>query len=257
MAWRVRGLRENRLRPPSSLALRSDVATRWRPQSRGRHHHVSCLNRIPIAPFVARGSVFGNLVMDVARVNFRPVIRCAPGAFLVIALNGMSHQSVFGQSRSETLDLGPIHVAGDEASYLDLGAGAFDIQGHHEFPTSAEGRVEFRYGKKLFCIGPAIGVLANTQGGIFGYGGIYADFKFGQVVVTPLIAVGGYHRGGGEDLGATFLGRFSVAVSYELSNQSRIGLQFAHVSNAGTGRRNANPGENELLLTYAVPLKLP
>ncbi len=191
--------------------------------------------------------------MDVARVNFRPLIRRAPGAFLVIALSGISYQSAFAQSRAETLDLGPVQVAGDEASYLDLGAGAFDIRR----AASAEGRVEFRYGGKLFFIGPAIGVLANTQGGIFGYGGIYADFKFSQVVMTPLIAVGGYHRGGGEDLGATFLGRFSVAVSYELSNQSHIGVQFAHVSNAGTGKRNVNPGENELLLTYAVPLKLP
>lgn len=192
--------------------------------------------------------------MGAARVNFRPVIRRAPGAFLVIALSGISCQSAFAQSRSETLNGGSVHVAGDEASYLDLGAGAFDIQGA---PVSAEGRVEFRYGRKLFLIGPAIGVLANTHGGIFGYGGIYADFKFSQVMVTPLIAVGGYHRGGGEDLGATFLGRFSVAVSYELSNQSHIGVQFAHVSNAGTGRRNINPGENELLLTYAIPLKLP
>lgn len=187
-------------------------------------------------------------------MNFRPLIRCAPGAFLVIAFSGVSSQSAFGQSRSETPDLGPVQVAGDEASYLDLGAGAFDIQGAS---TSAEGRVEFRYGRKLFFIGPAIGMLANTRGGIFGYGGIYADLKFSQVVATPLIAVGGYRRGGSEDLGANFLGRFSVALSYELSNQSHIGVQFAHVSNAGTGKRNVNPGDNELLLTYAVPLRLP
>ena len=190
-------------------------------------------------------------------MGFPPLVRLAGGAFLAIVLCGISHQPVLAQSASEPLNLGPAQVTGDGVSYLDLGAGAFDIEGHRGSPPSAEGRVEFRYGKKLFFIGPAIGLLANTQGGILGYGGIYADVKFGQVVVTPLIAVGGYHRGGGEDLGSNFLGRLSVAASYELSNRSRIGVQFAHVSNAGTGKRSVNPGDNELLLTYAMPLRLP
>jgi len=66
-----------------------------------------------------------------------------------------------------------------------------------------------------------------------------------------------YHRGGGEDLGGTFEFRTSVVGAYEFGNGSRVGVQFAHVSNAGTGKRNVNPGENELLLTYSLPLKLP
>jgi hypothetical protein len=159
----------------------------------------------------------------VARVNFRLLIRRAPGAFLVITLGGMSYQSAFGQSRSETLSLGPVQVAGDEASYLDLGAGAFNIHADHHAPTAAEGRVEFRYGKKLFYIGPALGVLANRQGGVFGYGGVYADLRLGPVVITPLGAIGGYRRGGSEELGGAFQFRLSVTMSYELGNRSRIG----------------------------------
>ena len=190
-------------------------------------------------------------------MTFRPLFHCAAGAFLVSVACGTGNRSALAQSPADTLNLGPAQIAGDGPSYLDLGAGAFNIQGHRELPASAEGRVEFRYGKKLFFIGPVIGLLANTQGGIFGYGGFYADFKFGQFVVTPLGAVGGYHRGGSEDLGGTFEFRASVAVAYELGNQSRIGVQFAHVSNADTGKRNVNPGDNELLLTYAIPLKLP
>jgi lipid A 3-O-deacylase len=159
------------------------------------------------------------------------------------------------QSSGDDLMLGPVRLAGDGPSYLDLGAGAFDLQGHPETGTLAEGKVEFRYGKKLFYIGPAIGLLANTKGGVFGYAGFYADFALGPFVLTPLAAVGGYHQGGSEDLGEVFQFRTGGTVSYQFDNQSRLGVQFAHISNAGLSSHN--PGENELLLTYAIPLHLP
>ena len=73
--------------------------------------------------------------------------------------------------------------------------------------------------------------------------------------MTPVGAVGGYRRSGGEDLGSTFQFRASVELSYQFDNQSRVGVQVAHISNAGTSSRN--PGPNELLLTYAIPLHLP
>ncbi len=195
---------------------------------------------------------------DAVRVNFRPSITWgARAACLAIALGAISSQSALGQSRSGPLNLGPVQLVGDEASYLDFGAGAFDIQGHPEAPTSPEARVEFRYGRKLFFIGPAIGLLANTRGGVFGYGGIYADLKLGPFVLTPFGGVGAYRRGGSVDLGNTFEFRTSLAVAYELGNGARIGVQVAHVSNDGTGKFNVNPGENEILLTFAMPLRLP
>jgi hypothetical protein len=121
--------------------------------------------------------------------------------------------------------------------------------------VNAEGRIEFRYGQKFLHIGPAVGVLANNKGGAFGYGGIYSDIKYGDFVVTPLGAIGGYHRGGSEDLGGTFQFRLSLNVAYELSGQSRLGVQFAHISNAGIQSRN--PGDNEVLATYAIPIAIP
>ena len=194
---------------------------------------------------------------QVKRNDFYPLMHGTRGALLIVVLCGVGGNAALAQS-AETFNFGPVRIAGEEPSYLDLGAGAFDIQGHRGSPrTAAEGRVEFRYGKKLFFIGPAIGLLANTQGGILGYGGFYADLKLGQFVVTPLGAVAGYHRGGSEDLGGTFEFRASIAAAYELGDQARIGVQFAHVSNAGTGQPNVNPGPNELLLTYSMPLRLP
>lgn len=115
--------------------------------------------------------------------------------------------------------------------------------------------VQFRFGKKLLYIGPVIGVLANTQGGIFGYAGFYSDIRFGRFVMTPLAGAGAYSRGGSEDLGGVFQFRLSFALSYKFDNRSRLGVQFGHISNAGIHARN--PSDNEALLTYAIPLSLP
>jgi hypothetical protein len=166
----------------------------------------------------------------------------------------LSRTAAADPSSSSGLDLGPLRLAGDEPSYLDFGAGAFNTQSHREAPTAAEGRIEFRYGKKLFYIGPALGVLGNTRGGAFGYAGIYSDIALGRFVLTPLGAVGAYRRGTGEDLGGTFQFRLSANLAYQFENRSRLGVQFAHISNAGI--HTFNPGENELLVTYAIPLGL-
>ncbi|HEX9489355.1 MAG TPA: acyloxyacyl hydrolase [Stellaceae bacterium] len=147
------------------------------------------------------------------------------------------------QTRGAPLDLGPAQLAGDEASYLDLAAGTFGTRPGHVAPDAASGRVELRYGRKLFHLGPTLGVLGNTKGGVFGY----AD-----VVITPLAGAGGYHHGRGEDLGGTFEFCLGLGAAYELAGGSRLGLQYGHISNAGSHR--INPGENELLVTYGLPL---
>jgi hypothetical protein len=156
------------------------------------------------------------------------------------------------QTPGTPLALGPVAVAGDDASYLDLAAGTFGTRPGHVAPEAAEGRIEFRYGRKFYYLGPALGLLANTKGGVFGYAGVYADLHLGDIVVTPLGGVGGYHRGDGESLGGTFEFRLSLAAAYEFADRSRLGVQYGHISNAGSHR--INPGDNELLITYAFPL---
>ena len=95
--------------------------------------------------------------------------------------------------------------------------------------------------------------MANADGGVFGYAGMYADFGFGRYVLTPLVGAGAYHRGGNGDLGGAFEFRLSLALAYEFRNHNRLGVQFAHISNAGT--HHINPGENEALLVFAIPVR--
>lgn len=103
----------------------------------------------------------------------------------------------------------------------------------------------------MWFLGPAIGLMANTDGGVFGYGGLYADIAYGNFIVTPLAGFGGYREGDSTDLGGVFQFRLSIGVSYQFENRHRLGLNLAHVSNATI--HEINPGEEELYLTYAIP----
>ncbi|HWG78199.1 MAG TPA: acyloxyacyl hydrolase [Stellaceae bacterium] len=170
----------------------------------------------------------------------------------VALLCGLGAGAAAAETGSAPLQIGSAQLAGDEASYLDLGLGSFGSGAGHLAPQSAEGRIELRYGRKLFYLGPALGLLANTKGGVFGYGGLYADVHLGDVVITPFGGIGGYDRGNGERLGGTFEFRLSLAAAYEFANRSRVGVQYAHISNASI--HEINPGDNELLVTYSLPL---
>jgi lipid A 3-O-deacylase len=144
--------------------------------------------------------------------------------------------------------LGPIAVHGSEPDLLQAGAGAFDFV---DDDVSAAVNAEFRFGRKLFVLGPAFGLMANTDGGIFGYAGGYVDLSWGRLHLTPMLAFGGYHEGGSKDLGGVFQFRQSVELAWRFDDGSRLGVRAAHISNAGIHEHN--PGVEEIYLTYAIP----
>src|SRR5699024_6872829 len=137
-------------------------------------------------------------------------------------------------------NLGGIEFLANEPSYVDLGAGAFNF--NHNNPSAA-GYVEYRYGKKFFFIGPLIGIMANTDGGVFGYGGVYANIKYRKLVLTPIITLGGYRQGGSKNLGGIFQFRTGITLSYQFDQGSRLGVRLAHASNAGIYNRNTSGKE--------------
>jgi lipid A 3-O-deacylase len=144
--------------------------------------------------------------------------------------------------------LGPIVVHGNEADNLMLGAGFFDLRDD----TSGAGTVEYRFGRKVFVVGFALGLMANTDGGLFGYVGGYGDLSYKRLYVTPQLAMGGYGEGGSSDLGGVFQFRESLDLAYRFDNGHRLGIRMAHISNAAI--HEINPGEEELLLIYSFRL---
>ena len=140
-------------------------------------------------------------------------------------------------------------VHGNEADNLLLGAGLFDLRDD----TSGAGTVEYRFGRKVFVVGFALGLMANTDGGLFGYVGAYCRSVLQEVSTSrPQLAMGGYGEGSSTDLGGVFQFRESLDLAYRFDNGHRLGIRAAHISNAAI--HDINPGEEELLLTYSFPV---
>ena len=176
-------------------------------------------------------------------------VRCLLALALLGALSVMARTAgADGADTTAFARLGPIVVHGNGADNLLLGAGVFYLR---DDPSGA-GTIEYRFGRKVFVIGPALGLLANTGGGLFGYVGVYGDLSYRNFYVTPLLAIGGYGEGSSKDLGGVFQFRQSLDLAYRFANRHRLGIRVAHISNASI--HNSNPGEEELLLTYSLPL---
>ncbi len=170
----------------------------------------------------------------------------------LLAFLGLSDLPVSAQGRDVAFQLGPSEVLGDEPSYAEIGLGVFDpfaFQG--ERGTSAAAELQLRWGRKAWLIGPAIGLMGNTHGGVLGYGGIYADVAYGRVVFTPQFGMGGYSEGHSKDLGGVMQFRTELGVAYQFPDGTRLGGRIVHVSDAGL--HHSNPGEDELYLTYTLP----
>jgi hypothetical protein len=147
------------------------------------------------------------------------------------------------------LELGPVVLHGSESDLLMFGLGSFDP---FDNGTSAAATLEYRLGRKLFFVGPAIGGMVNSDGGAFGYFGLYFDLSAGPVYFTGQLAAGAYNEGNSRDLGGVFQFRESIDLGYRFDNGNRLGLRVAHISNADIHDRN--PGEEEYYFTYAVAL---
>ncbi len=143
-------------------------------------------------------------------------------------------------------------LLGREDDRVWLGIGVFNL-----FPNNGAGRSadfvgEYRLGHKVFSIGPLVGLSVNSDGGVYGYGGIYSNYQVGQFLITPSLRVGGYAKNGSKDLGSIFQMETSLQGAYEFQNGMRLGVRFSHISNAGL--KDKNPGAETLLLSYSLPM---
>lgn len=143
------------------------------------------------------------------------------------------------------------------APYLSVGAGVFNLVGAVDDDgynhTPAEFDAEYQSGFRFYGIGYVLGLLANSDGGVDGYGGFYADLALTpHWILTPVAAVSGYSRGNSKKMGSTFLFRLELGLAYQMDDGGRLGLKIGHLSNGDLYGRN--PGENEIMVTYSFPL---
>lgn len=172
-----------------------------------------------------------------------------PLLFLLLSTTITASPAKAVSSPESFYSLGNWHLLGDTPHYLDLGLGFFDV-GRDQTNDPAV-HLQLRIGKKLWFIGPAVGIMVNHEGGYFGYGAIYGEIIWKKLIFTPMLAAGAYEDGDGKDLGGTFQFRSSLSMAYQFDNLSRLGLQVGHISNADL--HDHNPGEEEVFLTFALP----
>ncbi len=145
-----------------------------------------------------------------------------------------------------------ISLDGNDPAQLELGGGAYDVDHNN---TAGVFRGEYRFASKLWVFRPLLGAEVTTDGATYEYGGFGLDIYIGDNwVLTPNEAVGFWARGDkdSKNLGSYVEFRSGAEIDYRLDGGARIGLSFHHISNAGLTKRN--PGEEEALINYSIPL---
>ncbi len=146
-------------------------------------------------------------------------------------------------------------VRAEDPDFLAVQAGVFDVVLDED--RAGAFALEYRSSFKAWIFKPFLGIMTTTDEAVYGYGGILVDIFLGRQrqrwVVSPSLAVGGYARGDGKDLGAVPEFRSGIEIAYRFDDRSRLGLMFHHISNASIGDRN--PGAETLVLSYSVPIR--
>jgi lipid A 3-O-deacylase len=141
-----------------------------------------------------------------------------------------------------------------------------DLQGNN---LTGDLRFEQRYDNILFEIGPEednffflkpfYGIELTGDSAVYLNSGFYIDDNLGELFTgkknnfnfTPSFGAGYFDNGSGKNLGNWLQFKTTLEISYLLKNNNRIGLSFAHISNANIGDKN--PGVEILSFSYQKP----
>tara|TARA_B110001452_G_scaffold196244_1_gene166229 strand:- start:445 stop:960 length:516 start_codon:yes stop_codon:yes gene_type:complete len=100
----------------------------------------------------------------------------------------------------------------------------------------------------LGTLSPVSGALITGDNASYFYTGVQAEYKMGNINLTPSFTPGYYNKGDGKDLGHVLEFKSEVQVSLELPKNSELGFSYNHVSNASLGKKN--PGANSYMFNF-------
>lgn len=142
-------------------------------------------------------------------------------------------------------------MAADDPAYVTFSTGAFGVR--KDDTLAAEFLLQYRSDYSLWFLKPHAGIMATSDGAVYGFAGLLADFHIGNFVITPSTAIGGYYEGDGLDLGHAAEFRSGVEIAYQFENRSKLGVGIYHMSNLVFGERN--PGAESVTVSYSMPLQ--
>ena len=97
-------------------------------------------------------------------------------------------------------------------------------------------------------ISPITGALITADNASYFYTGIQAQYKIGNLNITPSFTPGLYHEGDGKDLGHLVEFKSEVQISLDIFKDSELGFSYNHISNASLGDKN--PGANSYMFNF-------
>ena len=100
----------------------------------------------------------------------------------------------------------------------------------------------------LGTLSPVTGALITADNAAYVYTGVQAQYKLGNINLTPSFTPGLYHEGDGKDLGHIVEFKSEVQLSLDLLNNSEFGFSYNHISNASLGEKN--PGANSYMFNF-------
>ena len=100
----------------------------------------------------------------------------------------------------------------------------------------------------LGTLSPITGGFVTENQALYAYTGIEWNFDLGPINFTPSFAPGLYGEGDGKDLGHILEFKSEVQASWNLSENSELGMSYNHISNASLGDKN--PGANSYMFNF-------
>ena len=100
----------------------------------------------------------------------------------------------------------------------------------------------------LGTLSPITGGFVTENQALYAYTGVEWNFDIGPLNFTPSFAPGLYGEGDGKDLGHILEFKSEIQASFNLSENSQLGMSYNHISNASLGDKN--PGANIYMFIF-------
>ena len=97
-------------------------------------------------------------------------------------------------------------------------------------------------------LSPITGGFLTENNAFYLYTGIQAEYGLGPLKITPSFAPGYYNYGSGKDLGYPLEFKSEVQISLELSEKTKLGMSYNHISNARLGSKTT--GANSYMFNF-------
>ena len=151
--------------------------------------------------------------------------------FLFTASNLIAAEEVNTNENQLNLFVGNFDFSDDKQK-----AGVFGIEHQNQdlFRNSFLGKLS-----------PITGGFITEQSAFYVYSGVQAEYEIGPIKITPSFAPGYYTAGDGKDLGYPLEFKSEVQISLGLSDFTKLGMSYNHISNASLGKKN--PGANSYM----------